>query len=132
MDNQEPKGPVRGVLGCVNDATLSCIYVTPSALEGLTFVPTHSNQETTKMKQLSAALRTCFVIGTLFFFQTLAWAQETKEVDVNLNLNKETGGGIYVQPWMWVAGAALFVIVLVAIIMRGRSGNKTKIKTTEA
>lgn len=84
------------------------------------------------MKQLAAVLRTCLVIAMNFFFQALAWADTTvvsKEIDVNLK--DETGGGFYVQPWMWVAGAAVFILILVAIIMRGRNVSKTKIKSTE-
>ncbi len=50
----------------------------------------------------------------------LAFAQD-KKVDVDIN-TKGTGdsGGMMGQPWIWVVGGAVFIIILVAII-RGNS-----------
>lgn len=52
------------------------------------------------------------------FYSLLVKAQEgTKEIDVNIN----SGGGSnwYASPWVWVVGAAVFILLLVALT-RGR------------
>ena len=46
------------------------------------------------------------------------FAQDKKEVDVNINTDKG-GGSFFSQPWVWVVGAAVFIIILVAILRGG-------------
>jgi hypothetical protein len=42
--------------------------------------------------------------------------------DLNVNINKEGGGGDwYAQPWVWIVGGALFILLLVALLRGGRS-----------
>lgn len=66
---------------------------------------------------ISATLKKYLAISTFFFFQTLVWAQEKKlEVDINVN---DKGKDWYEQPWAWVAGGAVFILLLVALL-RGR------------
>ena len=50
----------------------------------------------------------------------VALAQD-KKVDVDINTNK--GGGWYSSPWVWVIGAAVFILLLVAILRGGGSRN---------
>jgi hypothetical protein len=48
-------------------------------------------------------------------------AQE-KKTDVDINVNKDGGGGsFWGSPVMWVIGAAVFIIILVAV---SRSGSR--------
>lgn len=49
----------------------------------------------------------------------LIWAQDEKKVDVDINLNK--GSVWYQQPWVWVVGAAIFILLLVALLKSGGS-----------
>ena len=50
----------------------------------------------------------------------LLWAQEgTKSVDVNIN-TKSGNAAWYSNPVVWVVGAAVFILLLVAL-SRGRS-----------
>lgn len=49
-----------------------------------------------------------------------SYAQD-KSVDVNISTNKG-GGGFFASPWMWVVGAAIFILLLVALL-RGRGRN---------
>jgi hypothetical protein len=47
-------------------------------------------------------------------FSIIVFAQETpKEIDVNINTDK--GGAWYAAPWVWVVGAAVFILLLVAL-----------------
>ena len=48
---------------------------------------------------------------------TITFAQDKKEIDVNVNSNKNNFWG---QPWVWVIGAAVFILLLVAILRGGR------------
>ena len=48
----------------------------------------------------------------------LAFAQETKKVDVNIST--DGGGNWYASPWVWVVGAAVFILLLVALTRGGR------------
>ena len=51
----------------------------------------------------------------------IALGQEKKDVDVNINA--DTGGSWYSSPWVWVVGAAVFILLLVAILRGGGSRN---------
>lgn len=77
------------------------------------------------MKQLlntgTISKRYLAIIG-LFFFQSILWAQD-KKIDVNLSVGKEqSGNDWFEQPWVWVVGGAVFIIVIVAL-MRSNSKN---------
>jgi hypothetical protein len=48
---------------------------------------------------------------------TITFAQDKKEIDVNIHNNKSNFWG---QPWVWVVGAAVFILLLVAILRGGR------------
>lgn len=45
---------------------------------------------------------------------------ETKKIDVNINTD---GGGAawYAAPWVWIVGAAVFILLLVALTRGGGS-----------
>ena len=54
----------------------------------------------------------------IFLFATIAvWAQD-KKVDININ-TKGDSSSFFSQPWVWVVGAAVFIIILVALL-RGK------------
>lgn len=54
------------------------------------------------------------LIATLLFAQE----GETKKVDINIDTN---GGGAawYAAPWVWIVGAAVFILLLVALTRGG-------------
>lgn len=53
-----------------------------------------------------------FLTATLLAFQT--WAQD-KKVDVNIGVDKGSSDW-YQQPWVWIVGGAVFIIILVALL----------------
>ncbi len=64
---------------------------------------------------------TLLVLAVLPSFYLLA--QETKKVDVDIDLNKGGDDGTwYQQPWVWVVAGAVFILLLVAMLKGG--GNK--------
>ena len=51
-----------------------------------------------------------------------AFAQE-KSTDINVDINKGGGGGgWYTNPIVWIVGAAVFILLLVALL---RGGNRS-------
>ncbi|MBD0289225.1 MAG: hypothetical protein M3342_12530 [Bacteroidota bacterium] len=62
----------------------------------------------------------------VFFLSVLlsvAVAAQEKATEIDVNINKGGGGGWYTQPWVWVVGAALFILLLVALL-RGNSSRE--------
>ncbi len=70
------------------------------------------------LKTISTSLKSLLVFFMLCFLQTIAFAQD-KKVDVNIGTNSG-GGNWYAQPWVWIVGGAVFLLLLVAL-MRGNS-----------
>ena len=70
------------------------------------------------MKQIKKV----FLAFPLLFLSILAIAQD-KKVDVDIDVNKGGSSNWYQQPWVWVVGAAVFIIIIVAIL-KG-SGNRS-------
>ncbi|RYZ19854.1 MAG: hypothetical protein EOO16_18700 [Chitinophagaceae bacterium] len=65
------------------------------------------------MKKISLTVMTAFL-------SALTWAQDaTKSVDVNIN-TKSGNAAWYTNPIVWVVGAAVFILLLVAL-SRGRN-----------
>jgi hypothetical protein len=78
------------------------------------------------MKKATMSLMTIFISMVL-------WAQE-KTTDVNIDVNKDTTtANWYASPWVWVVGAAVFIILLVALTSggRSRSGSGEKVTVTK-
>ncbi len=51
-----------------------------------------------------------------FFIMVQTWAQD-KKVDVDISVDK--GNNWYQQPWVWIVGGAVFILLLVALIRGG-------------
>lgn len=69
-------------------------------------------------KKISVAFKNFVAILMLCILQTIAFAQD-KKVDVNISTDKG-GGDWYAQPWVWIVGGAVFLLLLVAL-MRNNS-----------
>ena len=59
--------------------------------------------------------KTC--LFTLLFFTAVSSFAQEKKLDIDINVNKHDNW--YQQPWMWVIGGALFILLLVALL-RGK------------
>ena len=79
------------------------------------------------MKKLSSQM----VLRSLMFFlltflNAIVWAQDSSGVS-SKSVTKEstttTTTDWYSQPWVWIVGGAVFIIILVALI-RGGSSNR--------
>ncbi len=59
-----------------------------------------------------------YAVCISLLFAVLAFCQE-KKIEVDINVNKDTQQW-YMQPWVWVVGGAVFILLFVALI-RGNS-----------
>ncbi|TCJ19120.1 hypothetical protein EPD60_01520 [Flaviaesturariibacter flavus] len=65
-------------------------------------------------------MKKMYLSVALAFMSAMAMAQDgTKSVDVNINTHKG-GDAWYSNPIVWIVGAAVFILLLVAL-SRGRS-----------
>src|SRR5829696_3720081 len=91
-------------------------------------------------------VRSFFLLCFLSLFSFAVWAQEntegsggsdsktttssTKTTDVNISTDGSHGW--YTQPWVWIVGAAVFILLLVALLSgnRGRDTVTTSDRVT--
>lgn len=75
---------------------------------------------------MKAAYLTLFTM----FMSVVLWAQE-KTTEVDINLNKETdASNWYASPWVWIVGAAVFILLLVALTSGSRRSSTTGDRVT--
>lgn len=90
--------------------------VTPYYLPVVTFMAELArlfmcNQKNANMKKFILSILTICMAVVLF-----AQEGESKQIDVNINTE---GGAWYASPWVWVLGAAIFILLLVALTRGG-------------
>jgi len=82
------------------------------------------------MKQLISSAKSFLFLVMLCCMQTVLWAQDnsgggggdnggTSKTEVNITA--DTGDAWYTSPWVWVIGAAVFILLLVALTSGSRS-----------
>ncbi len=71
------------------------------------------------IKNLNYNLKGLLVLLMLSLLQTAVWAQEGGGADIDVKITKESSNW-YAQPWVWIVGGAVFVLLLVALL-RGNS-----------
>lgn len=72
------------------------------------------------MKRIKNIAATFSLVFMSMLLSVFAWAQD-KGAEIDVNVNKgDKGGNWYTQPWVWVIGAAIFILLLVALL-RGNS-----------
>lgn len=65
-------------------------------------------------KSILSVVRKFSMLPLFLFASIVVWAQD-KKVDVDIN-TKSDSGNFFTQPWVWVVGAAVFIIILVALL----------------
>ena len=78
------------------------------------------------MKQVS--LRGGYRIFLAIFFtciQVILWAQESNQT-VTQKTTETTTTQWYTSPWLWVAGGAVFIIILIALLRGNSSTSETR------
>lgn len=57
-----------------------------------------------------------FSVFSMLF--VLVAAAQDKKLDVDINVDK--GQSWYMQPWVWVVGAAVFILLLIGMLKTGK------------
>ena len=57
-------------------------------------------------------------IMLMIFLAFSTQAQDGKKLDVDVSVDK--GGDWYTQPWVWIVGGAVFILLLVALLRSGK------------
>jgi hypothetical protein len=71
------------------------------------------------MKKIMTGLITRIAASVILSGISLFAMAQDKGVDVDINVKKESDW--YAQPWVWVVGGAVFILLLVALL---RGGNR--------
>jgi hypothetical protein len=89
------------------------------------------------MKKISKGLMLKPFLSFLMiaFFQTILWAQDGSSASGSSTTTKSVSvtsesGDWYASPWVWVVGAAVFILLLVALL-RGRGDSATTASRTD-
>ena len=67
------------------------------------------------------ALLAAFTLVLVTSFAVVA--QDTKDLNVDVDIDKGGDAGFFTQPWVWIVGGAVFILLLVAL-MRGRGDRR--------
>ena len=71
-----------------------------------------------KQEIMNARLKFSMLITTLFV-SFIAAAQD-KKIDININ-TKSDDSSFFTQPWVWVVGGLVFILLLVALLKNNKS-----------
>jgi hypothetical protein len=71
------------------------------------------------MKQLKKLTLSFSLVIASLFLSIVSFAQD-KGADINVDINKGGGSNWYSSPWVWIVGAAIFILLLIALL-RGNS-----------
>ena len=74
---------------------------------------------TTKAKKLC---NRATLLMTTLLLSCYSFAQD-KKIDVDINTKSDNGGNFFMQPWVWIVGGAVFILLLIALL-RGSSSKK--------
>jgi cell division protein FtsW (lipid II flippase) len=71
------------------------------------------------MKMLNGFKNRLVLSTVMLFSSILAFAQD-KKVDVDIDVNKGNQSQWYTQPWVWIVGGAVFILLIVALTRGGK------------
>ncbi|MBA2563500.1 MAG: hypothetical protein H0V14_11435 [Chitinophagaceae bacterium] len=71
------------------------------------------------IKKITYNFKGFVALLVLSLLQTAVWAQDGAGADIDVKVTKESSNW-YAQPWVWIVGGAVFLLLLVAL-MRGNN-----------
>ena len=81
-------------------------------------------QNSKNMKRFSAPVKNWFsklaAFTTMLLLSIYSFAQD-KKVDIDINTKPESNDNFFMQPWVWVVGGAVFLLLLVALMRNNSS-----------
>lgn len=91
------------------------------------------------MKQITRGLmfKSLLTFLMIAFLQTVLWAQDNggsasgSSTTTSKSVSVTSQSDWYTSPWVWVAGAAVFILLLVALLRGGSSGSSASTSRTD-
>jgi hypothetical protein len=75
-------------------------------------------------------IRQLMMVFLLSFMQLALWAQDSTSSSVTVHKETSTTtSNWYTQPWVWIVGGAVFILILIALL-RGNSNSNTEVSRT--
>ncbi|MBC7949801.1 MAG: hypothetical protein H7Y42_18095 [Chitinophagaceae bacterium] len=71
------------------------------------------------MKTITNTLAKAALFLTSLFISMVSFAQE-KSANIDVDVNTK-GDNWYAQPWVWIVGGAVFILLLVALLKSNRA-----------
>ena len=72
-------------------------------------------------QQVNKAYKMTVLSITALILSCYSFAQD-KKIDISIDTKPDSGNNFFMQPWVWIVGGAVFLLLLVALL-RG-SGSK--------
>ena len=76
-------------------------------------------------------IRQLMMVFLFSLMQFALWAQDStsSSVSVHKETTTTTTTNWYTQPWVWIVGGAVFILILIALL-RGNSSSNTEVSRT--
>ncbi len=71
-----------------------------------------------------------FLLFLLTVTQAIAWAQDSTHNATSTTTTTTTTTTWYTQPWVWIVGGAVFILLIIALA-RGSGGRNDKVTITK-
>ena len=68
------------------------------------------------MKPLNSLIMRISLLFMLTLTNLTLLVAQDKDIDINIGVKKETQW--YAQPWVWIVGGAVFILLLVALLRK--------------
>jgi hypothetical protein len=83
------------------------------------------------MKQLmkTVSIKIALTVLAIFSYAVIAFSQDSGSVSSSTTTHTETTS-VAIQPWMWIVGGAVLLIILVALLSGRNRGGVSVTKTT--
>lgn len=78
-------------------------------------------KKTIPVKAKNLLNRAALLMATLLL-SCYSFAQD-KKIDVTIGTKPDNGNSFFMQPWVWIVGGAVFILLLIALL-RGNSSRK--------
>jgi hypothetical protein len=76
-------------------------------------------------------IRQLVMVLVLSFMQLSIWAQDSSSSSVTVTKETTTTTtNWYAQPWVWVVGGAVFILILIALLRGNSSSDREVTRTT--
>jgi len=78
-------------------------------------------------------IRQLLMVFLLSFMQLALWAQDSTGSSSSVTVHKETTTTTtnwYTQPWVWIVGGAVFILILIALLRGNSSSSDREVSRT--